>query len=160
MWLEVSFLLAGIVAGAIVVNFAGHHTRPFHEIKLIEWPFLILFFFLAGMSLRLDRWEEFLPIILAFLGLRVLARMIGGWLGAKICDAPPVFQRWMGMALLPQAGVAIGMALIVSQKHPEMGDVILTVTICCTVIFEIFGPLATLVALRKARQSTDTNDGE
>ena len=54
LWLEVSFLLAGMVAGALVVNFAAHHNRAFHEIEHIEWPFMVLFFVLAGASLDLD----------------------------------------------------------------------------------------------------------
>lgn len=54
IWLGVSFLLAGMVAGAIVVNLAKHHSRPFHEIEHIEWPFMVFFFVLAGASLHLD----------------------------------------------------------------------------------------------------------
>ncbi len=53
IWLEVSFLLAGMTAGILVTNLAKHHTRPFHEIEHIEWPFMVLFFVLAGASLKL-----------------------------------------------------------------------------------------------------------
>ncbi len=149
VWLEVSFLLAGVVAGLIVVNFAKHHSRAFHEIRHIEWPFLILFFFLAGVSLEIDDWQEFGPIILVYMILRTLSRLIGGWLGGKLSSAPIAYQRWMGLALLPQAGVAIGMALVAGHRFPEFKEIILTVTISTTVLFEIFGPLATLYALKK-----------
>ncbi|MBW2401218.1 MAG: cation:proton antiporter, partial [Deltaproteobacteria bacterium] len=55
--------------------------------------------------------------------------------------------RWMGIALLPQAGVALGMALVASQRFPEAGEVILPVVIASTVFFEMLGPIATRFAL-------------
>jgi Kef-type K+ transport system membrane component KefB len=54
IWLGVSFLLAGIVAGIIVVNLAQHHNRAFHEIEHVEWPFMVLFFIISGAMLHLD----------------------------------------------------------------------------------------------------------
>jgi Kef-type K+ transport system membrane component KefB len=153
VWLEVSFLIAGIVAGMIVVNLAKHHTRAFHEIEHIEWPFMILFFFLAGASLHTDRWWEFGLIAGAFLVLRTISRIAGGWVGGKLGAAPDNHRRWMGVALLPQAGVAVGMALVAGDHFPDLREVILTVTIGTTVVFEIFGPIATRVALDKAEKS-------
>ncbi|MEM1064715.1 MAG: cation:proton antiporter, partial [Pseudomonadota bacterium] len=52
IWLELSYLLAGMTVGAIIVNNARHHTRAFHEIEHIQWPFMILFFILAGAALE------------------------------------------------------------------------------------------------------------
>lgn len=155
VWLDVSFLLAGVVAGMIVVNFAKHHDRPFHEIENIEWPFMILFFFLAGVSLHVDRWREFGLIIGGFLVLRTISRIAGGWAGARLAAAPSTYRRWMGVALLPQAGVAVGMALAAGNSFPEFREAVLSVTIGTTIIFEIFGPYATLIALNKARETRD-----
>lgn len=150
VWLEVSFLLAGIVAGMVVVNFARHHTRPFHEIENFEWPFMILFFFLAGVSLHVGAWREFAVVIAAYLVLRTASRIAGGWLGSALCRAPAAYRRWMGAALLPQAGVAVGMALVAGNSIPQYADTILAVTIGTTVVFEILGPLGTLLALARA----------
>lgn len=155
VWLDVSFLLAGVVAGMIVVNFAKHHDRPFHEIENIEWPFMILFFFLAGASLHLDRWREFGLIIGGFLVLRTISRIAGGWAGARLSAAPSTYRRWMGIALLPQAGVAVGMALAAGNSFPEFREAVLAVTIGTTIIFEIFGPYATMIALNKAGETRD-----
>lgn len=150
LWLEVSFLLAGIVAGAIVVNLARHHSRPFHEIEHIEWPFMILFFFLAGASLEPENWGTLAWLVGAFAVLRIVSRLIGGWLGGWLGNTPPLTRRWIGVALLPQAGVAVGMALVAGDHFPEQRDLILTLTIATTVIFEVLGPLATRVALVRA----------
>ncbi|WP_306150547.1 MULTISPECIES: cation:proton antiporter, partial [unclassified Roseibium] len=52
--LEVSFLITGMTVGAIIANFARHHDRPFYEIEHIQWPFMILFFLLAGATLEFE----------------------------------------------------------------------------------------------------------
>lgn len=155
VWLGVSFLLAGIVAGTIVVNFAKHHTRAFHEIEHIEWPFMILFFFLAGASLEADRWRDLSLIAGAFVLLRTISRIVGGWVGGKLGSAPDTHSRWIGCALLPQAGVAVGMALVAGNHFPDLREVILTVTVGTTVVFEIFGPFATRIALGQAVNSRE-----
>ncbi|MBS0002662.1 MAG: cation:proton antiporter [Thioalkalivibrio sp.] len=149
LWLEVSFLVAGITAGAIVVNLARHHDRAFHEIEHIQWPFMILFFILAGASLEIGRLMELGFIGLALLGLRILSRILGGWIGAGLGRSPSRERPWFGVALLPQAGVAIGMALVAANYFPEMADTVLALTIGTTVVFELLGPPATLLALRR-----------
>jgi len=149
IWLEVSFLIAGMTVGATVVNLARHHNRAFHEIEQIEWPFMVLFFIIAGASLQTDRLAEVGWIGAAYILLRILARLAGGWMGGWIGGAPKVERRWFGVALLPQAGVALGMALVAADRFPEMGQTILTLTIGTTVVFELLGPLVTLLALRR-----------
>ena len=101
-----------MVAGAIVVNLARHHSRPFHEIEHIEWPFMIFFFVLAGASLHLESLYDIGLIGAVYIVLRTAARLIGGWIGGMASNMPPLHQRWIGAALVPQAGVALGMALV------------------------------------------------
>jgi len=153
IWLEVSFLLAGMIAGAIVVNLAKHHSRPFHEIEHIEWPFIVLFFVLAGASLQVDNLNEIGLIGLAYLILRTLARLLGGWLGGTAADAPALHRRWIGLAVIPQAGVALGMALVAANHFPQIGETLLAVTIGTTIVFEVVGPVMTQTALRKVGEA-------
>lgn len=149
LWLEVSFLIAGMTAGAVIVNFAKHHSRAFHEIEHFQWPFMILFFILAGASLDVSALVEVGLIGLGYVVLRVLSRIIGGWIGAVIGGAPKTQRPWFGIALLPQAGVAVGIALIAAEQYPQYADTILAVTIGTTVVFELLGPSGTLLALRQ-----------
>jgi len=149
IWLGVSFLLAGMVAGAIVVNLAKHHSRPFHEIEHVEWPFMVLFFVLAGASLHLDRLEEIGTIGFAYILLRSISRVLGGWIGGRIAGAPNLHCRWIGPALIPQAGVALGMALVASNHFPDLGDQLLAITVGTMVVFELAGPLLTQMALQR-----------
>ena len=149
LWIGVSFLLAGMTVGAVVVNVARHHRRAFHEIENIEWPFMIAFFVLAGASLQISRLWEIGALGLAYLVLRTAGRFVGGWIGGFLGRTPAVHRRWIGLALLPQAGVAIGMALVAADQFPENRDLILTLAIGTTVVFELFGPAAAYLALTK-----------
>lgn len=158
IWAGVSFLLAGMAAGAIVANLARHHDRAFHEIEHIQWPFMILFFVLAGASLKPGLLAEAGLIGAGYVVLRMVARVAGGWLGAARAGAPPAHRRWYGVALLPQAGVAVGMALVAAQEFPEAADLILTLTIGTTVFFELIGPAGTMLAIRRVRRADPEAD--
>lgn len=149
LWLEVSFLIAAMTMGMLVANLAKHHERPFHEIEGIEGPFLVLFFVLAGASLDLGSLSSVSVIVSVYIISRLLGKMIGGWAGAKVAGSEPATRRWIGVALVPQAGVAMGMALIAASRFPEFSDVILSVVIASTVVFEIAGPILTRVAVRR-----------
>lgn len=150
LWLEVSFLLAAMVMGAVVANLAHHHERPFHAIEGIEWPFMILFFIMAGASLRPGTLWQIGLVGGAYIGLRIAGRFLGGWIGGIASQAPPTLRRWIGTALMPQAGVAMGMALLASQRFPRFSEVILPVVVASTVLFEVLGPILTRYALARA----------
>lgn len=147
---EVSLLLSVMVMGATISNLARHHIRPFHAIEHIEWPFMILFFVMAGASLHPTMLLEIGMLGAAYILLRGMGKISGAWFGAKIGHAPRPLRRWMGIALMPQAGVALGMALIASQSFPEFGEQLLTVVIGAVVIFELLGPVLTRQALIRA----------
>ncbi|MEE9598734.1 MAG: cation:proton antiporter [Acidiferrobacterales bacterium] len=147
IWLEVSFLLAAMVLGFVVANLARHHSRPFHAIEGIEWPFMILFFLLAGASLHVQSLAEVGLIGAIYIVCRIIGRFLGTWVGGTLSHAAPTLRRWMGMALLPQAGVALGMALVATQRFPQFSETIFPVVIGATVLFEVIGPILTRRAL-------------
>lgn len=143
VWLDVSYILAAMVMGAVVANLAKHHERPFHTIEGIEWPFLILFFLLAGAALHVDALAQVGLLGAGYIGLRVIGRLLGTRLGGMLSGADTTTRNWIGLTLLPQAGVAIGMALLASQRFPELKDIILPIVLGSTVIFELIGPVVT-----------------
>ena len=147
LYLEVSFLLSAMVMGAVVANLARHHERPFHAIEEIEWPFLMLFFVLAGASLAVDTLLYIGLLGIAYLFLRTIGRLTGSYIGGWICHAPGGERRWFGLALLPQAGVALGMALVAAEQFPTASEWLLPIVVGTTVIFEFIGPIMTRQAL-------------
>ncbi|WP_428514178.1 cation:proton antiporter [Roseovarius sp.] len=155
LWLEVSFLIAGMTAGAVVVNFARHHERAFHEIEHVQWPFMILFFLLAGATLEVEALMALGWAGLLYLGLRMLARVLGSLAGGWLAGASAAERRWYGPALLPQAGVAVGIALVAGETLPDWSGTIMALTIASTVVFEIVGPPLTLLAIRRVARQDD-----
>lgn len=153
LWLDVSWLLASITLGAFVTNFARHHKRPFHEIEHIEWPFMILFFIFAGASLEISALSGVQMIAMVYVGARVVGRLVGGWLGGFFGGSPDKTRRWIGFAMLPQAGVALGLALVAVERIPDAEQTILPVIVATTVIFELVGPICTRMAVQ--RTNTD-----
>jgi Kef-type K+ transport system membrane component KefB len=149
LWLEVSFLIAAMTMGAVIANLAKHHDYPFHEIENVEWPFMIIFFMLAGALLEPGMLAELGLIGVVYLLARICGKLLGAWFGARASQADKKTQRWMGMALLPQAGVAIGMALLAANEFPEYRQIILSLVISTTVFFELVGPVFTRLALRR-----------
>lgn len=149
IWLGLSYLIAAIVMGASVANLARHHKYPFHAIEGIEWPFLILFFVFAGASLNFDALRGGGVVLLGYLVLRISGRVMGAYLGARLGGSGQKTAHWYGLALLPQAGVAIGMALIAAQKFPAYANQLLSLAMSSTIIFELLGPILTRRALRR-----------
>lgn len=150
MWLEVSFLIASITMGAIVANFAKHHEYPFHAIENVEWPFMVIFFVLAGATIELNELAEIGFIGIGYIICRSIGKILGARIGGQISHADNAVKNWMGIALLPQAGVSIGMALVASSYFPEHRQFLLTIILGSTVFFELIGPLLTRIAIQRA----------
>lgn len=147
---DLSFVLTAIVLGAVMTNVARHHDSAFHEIEHLEWPFMLLFFVLAGASLHVEALVGIGALGLAYVGLRVIGKVVGAGLGARIAGAEPAIRDWTGLALMPQAGVALGLALLADQRFPELGATLLPLVIASTVVFELLGPSGTRLALARA----------
>lgn len=140
-WLNVSPLLTAMVAGFVVVNVSAHHEYSFTEIEHIEWPFLVFFFVLSGASIDLAYMGAATGLILAYIALRSLGRYLGGQVGVGALPRPrPDVPRNMGLALTPQAGVAMGMALLATEHFPDHGKLILATAVTSTIVFELLGP--------------------
>ncbi len=152
--LHLSPILTAISMGAVVTSVARHHKQPFDAIEGIEWPFLILFFVLAGASLHLEYLAGAGLAVGVYLIARAAGTIFGVWIGGTTAGLDANISRWMGFALLPQAGVALGLSLIATQQLPEYGQTILTVVLTSTVILELISPLITRAVLRHIEQAT------
>jgi len=152
LWLDVSFLIATIVMGGVITNLARHHDYPFHAIEGIESLFMIVFFVLAGASLELGALAAIGVIGGVYILCRALGKYLGAWIGGYLSRSGQDNQLWMGVALLPQAGVAIGMALVASNRFPEYRQIMLPIVIASTVVFEIIGPIFTRLAIQRSNR--------
>lgn len=146
-------LLAGMVLGFTtrsVRREAGNQL--FGPVEHYEEMFFVLFFTLAGAHFDLGTLGTNLPLLAVYVTARVAGKGIGGSLGARLAGAPPQVSRWLGPALIPQAGVAVGLALTLSH-HPlyaAHAELVLNLILASTLFYEIVGPLATRYALQRA----------
>lgn len=158
LWLDVSYILACMVLGTVVVNLASHHNRPFAAIEGIEWPFMILFFLLTGAALHLPSVLQVGALGVAYMVLRTLGRVIGGWVGARSAGCDDRTARWMGPSLLPQAGVAIGLGLYGAQRFPQYAELLIALVAGSTVVFELVGPAIARCGLRATGEAGRARD--
>ena len=155
MWLNVSYLIASIVMGAVIANLARHHEYPFHAIEGIESLFMVVFFVLAGASLEFDALAAIGITGLVYILCRASAKQVGAWAGGLLSGVRQSSRRLMGFTLMPQGGLAIGMALVASNRFPEYRQVMLPIVIASTIVFELIGPVFTRYAIRPAPQNHD-----
>ena len=108
---------------------------------------------LSGASLQVQALGAVGWIGLGYIALRTAGRFVGVRVGGARAGATPTLRKWLGPALLPQAGVAIGLALVASQQFPELAGVLLPVVIGATVVFEAISPIFTRLSLVAAGEA-------
>ncbi|MBD3640129.1 MAG: cation:proton antiporter [Marinobacter sp.] len=150
--LGLSYLLTCMTLGVVVANRARHHVRPFRSIEGVSEPFLALFFFMAGYQLEWSALPTLGALGLAYVGARIVGRLAGGQIGGYLAGSDHHTRKRIGACLMPQAGLALGLALVATDRFPEMGYV-LPLVIGATVIFELVGPPLTLIQLRRAGET-------
>lgn len=154
--LNFSVLLTCMTFGAILANTNRNSLQFFNALSEIDAPIYLIFFVLAGASLKLNVLTTAVGLTAGYILFRTLGKIIGSYLGARIAHASPVIRRYMGAALIPQAGVALACALIAKQTIGGFwGDRILTITIASTIVFELVGPWATKFSLIKAGEISE-----
>ena len=131
----------------IYLSHAIPYTRPFTQ----RFPYFVdLFFVISGMDLNLS----VLPTVGLVGAIYIVVRVAGKWLGAavgsRIVQAHPNVQKYLGLTLIPQAGVAIGMAQLALDRLPAYGHKIQAIVLAGTLIYELIGPVVTKLALTKA----------
>jgi len=148
----ISHLMVCLIIGAVTNNLSMMHRLVYAELRQTEMPFYIAFFVLSGASLHLGALPHLGLLGIAYLVTRPMGKYIGSYIAARKYQAGPQIARNLGMTLIPQAGVAIGMVITVTEKHPQLGHLMATVVLSSVIIYEGFGPYLTKLALFKAKE--------
>ena len=156
---ELSSLLMCMMAGAFYVNLRKDALATLEVIERITPVIFMLFFVLSGADLDLSIFVgDAVPFLLFaagfYLVFRVLGKWAGAYLGATLTHCEPQVRKYLGIALIPQAGVAIGLATsagkTLSVINPEVGGMITAIILTSTIVYELVGPALTKMALSKA----------
>lgn len=156
-------LLAGMAAGFTIVNRDHRDVRLFRALNDVEAPMYVLFFTLAGAHLELSRLALAGWLGLLYFFLRGLGKVAGASLGAWLAGASPAVRGYTGLTLIPQAGVAIGLVLLIGgDVGLDMYAAVITpVVLAAVVLAELIGPVSVRFALVKAGEAmVDEKKGE
>lgn len=149
-YFDLSTLLCTMMVGATVSNMLYNSRRVISIIDRFTPPLFVIFFTLAGLDLKIDALKKVGVIGIAYIVSRVIGKLLGSRFGARIVNAPHTVQRYLGFTLIPQAGVAIGLAMVAEIQVPGIGSNIKTIILAATVIYELIGPVTAKIALTKA----------
>jgi len=154
--IHVSILLSSMMMGIVVINLARENYKFFEVIRTVDAPLYLVFFILAGAHLDFTILYKMGIVGVLYIIFRVIGKVYGAKLGARISKAPKPIENWIGLSLMPQAGVALGIGLVAKSTFPDFGNYIFTVIAATTVIFELVGPLLTKICLIKVGEIPST----
>ncbi|MEA3544739.1 MAG: cation:proton antiporter [Thermodesulfobacteriota bacterium] len=143
-------LLSCMALGMILADSSPRWNRLLKALNEVDYPLYVVFFVLAGANLHLDTLAHIGLLGIAYVLARTCGKLAGASLGARLGQFGQREQTWIGMSLLAQAGMAIGLAATLSKQWPEGGKMVEAVILGSVVIFELIGPLAVRCGLVRA----------
>jgi len=149
-------LLASLVMGIVMSNLSKNFTLVKKEFDYhLKDMIFLLFFTISAMHLDIE-FLLFMPkVIFIYVLFRIIGKILGVWVGGKVMKTDKNIQKYIGLALFPQAGIAIGLALSLQREagFETVAPIILNIIIATTVIHEFIGPALTKYVLVKNREA-------
>lgn len=147
---NLSPLLTSMMMGGTLVNLMPSSKRIFGTMNEFTPPINLLFFTLAGMSLNIRVLASVSFLGIGYIIARAIGKIIGAGVGAKALGESKTIQKYLGLSLLTQGGISIGLSSIVQSELPQFSGSIVTVILFSVLVFEILGPILAKVAITRA----------
>ena len=151
--LTLSPILINIVAGATITNLTNRRGLVSEVISRMELPIFVVFLTLAGAHLDIAIFARVGLIGMAYIGGRLIGKVLGAFAASHVTSLSQKSRQNIGLSLLPQAGIAIGLATIAEQSVPGAKGVLTGVVLTGVVFFEIVGPLILARALKNTGET-------
>lgn len=150
--IALSPLLTCMMLGTIFCNECDFSEELMDRLDRWTAPIYILFFVISGAQLDLSVIADVFVVLIGvvYIIFRCLGKYFGAGVTAKLLKSPETVSKYLGVTLFPQAGVALGMAIKASNLGGEVGVLIANITLFSVLIYELFGPFLTKIALAKA----------
>lgn len=143
-------LLTCMMIGAVLINLMQNANRVFNLITDFTPPIYLLFFTIAGASLELGVLTKVGLLGIGYIIARATGKIVGATWGAKRVNSDQKVVKYLGMSILTQGGISIGLSMIVARELPQFSESIITVILFSVLIFEIAGPILAKIAIQKA----------
>ena len=146
-----SSLLVCMMLGTVFCNLCDFSEELMDRLDRWTAPLFILFFVISGAELELATFRDIVVVCigLVYILFRSLGKYTGAGISARISHCDPKIVKYLGITLLPQAGVALGMA-IKAEALGEEGRIVTNIILFSVLIYELIGPFLTKMALAKA----------
>jgi Kef-type K+ transport system membrane component KefB len=154
--LELSPILALMSAGFVVGN-KSKREELFSSVEGIEEVVFAMFFVLAGLHFDLEVIKIAGLIALLIILGRCFGKFVGARAGATISHAPDSVKKYLGFALLPKAGVTLGLVVLAARLFPALGSIMISAVLASVIINELFAPPLTKYAIFKAGEASTTS---
>lgn len=151
-------LLTFISAGFIVQNFSEQGEKLLHGIERTASVVFVIFFATAGAHLDLPLLGSLWPVAVTLAAGRALATWIASRVGSRWARDEPVIRRWGWSGLVSQAGLTLGLAVVIQRAFPEAGTGFAALVIATVAINEVCGPILFKLALDRAGESRSAAD--
>jgi Kef-type K+ transport system membrane component KefB len=115
-------LLVALAAGLYVRNATDLGRRLHEDVEAGSLPVFVTFFSVAGAGLHLSALFSLIVPVMLMCAVRAGGYLTGSWLGARIAGAPGVVRKYAGFGMLPQAGLALSLALLFVREFPQFGN--------------------------------------
>lgn len=144
---DISPLLACMVFGTVHANISQGNT-VFKRVDRFSPPILTLFFVVSGMRLNVQALATAGIVGVAYFAVRIIGKYLGASLGAILAKSTTEVKKFLGLALIPQAGVSIGLAVLGERILPhDMGALLSTIILSSSVLYEMVGPAAAKLSM-------------
>lgn len=155
-----SSLLVCMMLGTVFCNICSLSFDLMERSDKWTSPLFALFFVISGAELELGVFADIVivGVSVVYIIFRSLGKYIGAFVSAKATGCESQICKYLGITLLPQAGVALGMCTIAAASLPGEGSLIRNITLFAVLIYELFGPLMTREALKAAGEITPMSD--
>ncbi|OJV65843.1 MAG: potassium transporter [Clostridiales bacterium 38-18] len=149
---NLSPLLSAMAMGIMVANTSPQKHKAFGILESFSPPIVAAFFILAGARLNFSYIPQIGILGVAYLLFRILGKVTGASIGASVSKAPQTVKKYIGLGLLSQVGVAVGLAITVNREFPntDIGTIVVTILLATTIVTEIVGPISTKYAVHKS----------
>ena len=152
-YFELEPLLSSLIMGVVMANISNDFYFVKEEFdKHLKDIIFLLFFTISAMHLNFYFLLNMPWVIAVYVLFRIIGKITGVWVGAKITGATPHVKNYLGLALFPQAGIAIGLAFSLYHEpgFEMMASIILNVILATTLVHELVGPIFTKYVLKKS----------
>jgi Kef-type K+ transport system membrane component KefB len=147
---DISPLLPCMIYGTTYINMTKD-KELYKQVERFTPPILSIFFVVSGMNFDISAFDTLGVIGAAYFIIRIAGKYLGAYLGCTVAKTAKEVRNYLGLALIPQAGVAIGLAFFGRRILSDtMGNMLLTIILSSSILYELIGPVCAKIALMRS----------